>query len=48
MRDTLAKLNEMEGAKFYFIRSDAIEMRARTKIKKNGWNITVINLKGDL
>jgi hypothetical protein len=48
MRDALAKLNEMEGAKFYFIRSDAMEMRARTKIKKNGWNITVVNLKGDL
>ena len=44
MRDTLGKLNEMEGAKFYLIRSDAMELRARTKIKRNRWNITVVNL----
>ena len=48
MRNTLAKLNEMEGAKLYFIRSVVMEMRARTKINRNGWNITVVNLKGDL
>lgn len=48
MRNTLAKLNEMEGTKLYFIRSVAMEMRARTKINRNGWNITVVNLKGDL
>ena len=45
MRDTLTKLNEMQGNKFYFIRSDAMEMRAKTKISKNGWDISVVNLK---
>ena len=45
MRDTLAKLNEMEGTKFYFIRSSAMELRAKTKISKNGWNISVIKFK---
>jgi hypothetical protein len=48
MRNTLAKLNEMEGDKFYFIRSDAMELRAKTKINRHAWNIAVVNLKGDL
>ena len=45
MRDTLFKLNKMEGYKYYFIRTKEMEQRAKTKIKKNKLNIDVVILK---
>ena len=45
MKNTLEKLNNMEGKKFYFIRTDSMERRANTKINKNGWEITVVKLE---
>lgn len=46
MRKTMAKLNQMEGKKFYFIRTNAMEMRANTKRTNNDWQITVVKLDG--
>jgi hypothetical protein len=45
MRNTMVKLNEMEGEKFYFVRTNAMETRAKTKIKNNSWQISVIKLE---
>lgn len=45
MRNTMAKLNEMEGEKFYFVRTNAMETRAKTKMKNNSWQISVIKLE---
>ncbi len=44
MRDTLIKLNTMEGEKYYFIKTESMEKRAKTKISKNGLRICVVNL----
>jgi hypothetical protein len=44
MRDTLEKLSRAEGGMFYFVRTDAMATRARTKITKAGWLITVVRL----
>ncbi|MEW6227890.1 MAG: hypothetical protein AB1700_07310 [Bacillota bacterium] len=45
MRNTLSKLNTMEGDKFYFVRTEAMAKRARTKINKNHWNIEVVKVE---
>lgn len=45
MKNTMSKLNEMEGEKFYFIRTNSMEMRAITKARNNGWRITVVKLE---
>lgn len=44
MRNTLGKLAKAEGAKYYFVRSDAMCSRALTKIAKAGWPIEVVML----
>jgi hypothetical protein len=44
MSKTLKKLSLLEGKKFYFVRTDAMAMRARTKITKAGWLITVSHM----
>jgi len=44
MRDTLEKLNQMQGKKFYFVLTDAMKKRALTKVKKGGWNINIVLL----
>ena len=44
MQKTLAKLAEMQGAKFYFVRTPQMQQRANTKITKVGWNIEVVQL----
>lgn len=46
MKNTLEKLEEMPGEKYYFVRTGAMEKRAKTKIEKNGWHISVIALEG--
>ena len=46
MRKTLSKLSEMEGEKFYFIRTSSMKMRANTKVNNNGWRISVVKLEG--
>jgi hypothetical protein len=45
MKNTMSKLNDMEGEKFYFIRTNPMEMRANTKARNNGWRITVVKLE---
>jgi len=45
MKNTLAKLEEMPGDKYYFIRTGAMKQRAETKVKNNGWNISVVLLE---
>jgi ferredoxin-NADP reductase len=47
MRDTLAKLNRMQGRKFYFVRTQAMAERARTKVAKNSWSIEVIQIEAN-
>ena len=42
MRDTMAKLNKMDGKKFYFVRTDEMKKRAKTKVGSNPWSITVV------
>lgn len=44
MRDTLKKLSGMEGEKFYFVCTDAMASRARTKISKAVWPIKVVRV----
>jgi hypothetical protein len=44
MKNTLKKLNEMPGRKFYFIRTDLMEMRAKTKVLNNGWGISIVKV----
>jgi hypothetical protein len=45
MRDTLNKLNAMDGEKkFYFVRTKTMSDRAQTKVDKNKWKIKVIEI----
>ena len=44
MGDTLAKLSNMQGHRFYFVQTDSMEKRARTKIEKGGFQIVVRNI----
>jgi hypothetical protein len=44
MQKTLAKLAEMQGVKFYFVRTPQMQQRAKTKIAKGGWEIEVVQL----
>ena len=44
MANTLAKLNRMAGAKFYFVCTESMRRRAQTKVKKNAWPIRVVSL----
>jgi len=46
MRNTLEKLDQMEGDKYYFIRTSEMEQRAKTKVTNNGWQISVIKIYG--
>jgi len=41
MTHTLAKLGRMPGRKFFFVRSEAMEQRARAKIEKGRFGIEV-------
>jgi hypothetical protein len=44
MKVTLHKLSQMAGQKYYFVCSDEMACRARTKIAKQSWPITVVRL----
>lgn len=44
MAGTLQKLSQMQGALFYFVRTDSMSNRARTKTKKAQWPIEVVRL----
>lgn len=44
MKGTLGKLGRMEGQKFYFVRTDVMACRARTKITKAGYPIKVVQV----
>ena len=44
MRETLGKLSQMGGERFYFVRTDVMANRARTKISKAQWAITVVRV----
>ena len=41
---TLEKLNQMPGKKFYFVRSDKMHKRAKTKVERSKFDIQVVNL----
>ena len=45
MRDTLTKLSQMQGSKFYFVVTQTMAKRARTKVSKNFWNIKVVQIE---
>jgi len=44
MRNTLAALAEMQGQRYYFVRTPAMKKRAETKCRKAGWRISVCEL----
>lgn len=44
MRDTLEKLSQMEGERFYFVCTDAMANRAQTKIAKAPWPVKVVRV----
>lgn len=44
MQKTLAKLAQMPGGKFYFVRSEEMRQRAATKVAKGGWPIAIVRL----
>lgn len=41
MKSTLKNLNNMPGKKLYFVRTDSMEKRAKTKAEKAGYHIEV-------
>jgi len=41
MQATLSKLSKMRGKRIYFVRTQAMEKRARSKVKKAGYQIEV-------
>ena len=43
MRDTLTKLSRMNGILFYFVTTQKMMARAETKVRRLGFQITVIN-----
>ena len=45
MKKTLEKLNDMDGSRFYFIRTPLMERRANTKITNNTLQITVVKIE---
>jgi hypothetical protein len=44
MAQTLEKLSQMAGHKFYFVRTQRMRQRAITKVGKAGWQIDVVLL----
>ncbi|MCP2085941.1 UNVERIFIED_ORG: hypothetical protein J2Y81_001958 [Paraburkholderia sediminicola] len=44
MQKTLAKLAQMQGEKFYFVRSEEMRQRAATKVEKGRWSIMIVRL----
>lgn len=44
MKETLAKLSQMPGQKFYFVRTDEMAARARTKVTKAHWSVKVVKV----
>jgi len=44
MRNTLEKLTQQPGQLFYFVRTQSMATRARTKVRKAGWSIQVTQL----
>jgi hypothetical protein len=44
MAKTLRKLSAMQGARYYFVRTDTMAARARTKVRKNEYQIEVVQL----
>lgn len=44
MAETLRKLSAMDGALYYFVRSAAMAARAQTKVRKAGYQISVVNV----
>jgi hypothetical protein len=44
MRDTLAKLARMRGRKYYFVRTEAMARRARSKVQRNCHKVEVVRL----
>jgi hypothetical protein len=42
MRDTLTKLSQMKGKKYYFVVSEEMRQRAQTKVSKSGWEIKIV------
>ena len=42
MQETLEKLSQMEGEKFYFVSTIEMANRAETKIRKANWSIKVV------
>lgn len=44
MRETLGKLNDMPGKRYYFVRTEQMAKRAKTKILNNDYQIEVVKL----
>jgi len=44
IRETLEKLSQMEGEKFYFVSTVEMANRAKTKTRKGNWSITVVRV----
>lgn len=44
MKETFEKLSQMEGQKFYFVRTDGMANRARTKTTRRNWSIKVVQV----
>lgn len=42
MQQTLEKLSRFEGQKFYFVATEIMAQRAKTKVIKGGWPIKVV------
>ena len=44
MGETLGKLNDMPGKRYYFVRTEKMAKRARSKISRNHYQIEVVKL----
>ena len=47
MRDTLEKISQMLGKKYYFVLAESMKMRALTKVSKGGWDIEIVQIKNE-
>ena len=44
MAKTLKKLDDMPGKRYYFVRTDSMAQRARTKVEKSAYEIEVVQI----
>ena len=47
MQDTLSKLSQMQGNKFYFVLTEIMRKNAQTKVDASGWDINIVLIQNE-